>query len=73
MGQAQLACHMTWLDPIDDGEVVQQSVANWTAARVWANMWDQYCTNGSFHGQCANHGQDRDCDHHCECGQNHGR
>jgi len=26
--QAQLACYMAWLDPIDDGEMVQQSVAN---------------------------------------------
>jgi len=70
--QAQLACHVTWLDPIHDGEMVWQSVANWTAARVQANMWDQYCTNGSFHGRGANHGQDHDhdCDH--EHGQNHG-
>jgi len=31
---------MTWLDLIDDREMVQKSVANWTAARVWANMQD---------------------------------
>jgi len=41
VGQAQLACCMTWLDPIADGEMVQQSVANWTEARVQANIWDQ--------------------------------
>jgi len=42
---------MAWLDPIDDGEMVQQSVTNWTEAKVRANMWDQYCTKGSFHGR----------------------
>ncbi len=57
-GQAQLAHHVTWLDLIDDREMVQQSVANWSAARVWANMWDQHCTNGSCHGRGAAHGQD---------------
>ncbi len=56
--QAQLAHHMTWLDPIDDGEMVQQSVTNWTAARVQANMQDQYHKNGNFHGQGVDHGQD---------------
>jgi len=71
-GQAQLAHCVTWLDSIDDGEMVQQSVANWTAARVWANMQDQYCMNGSCHSQGADHGQDQDCDHDCEHGQNHG-
>jgi len=40
-GQAQLAHHMTWLDPIDDREMVQQAVANWTAARMQANVQDQ--------------------------------
>jgi len=70
--KAQLAHHMTWLDPIDDGEMVQQSVANWTAARVWANMQDQYCMNGSFHGRGVSHGQDRDRDHDHERGQNQG-
>jgi len=40
-GQAQLACHVTWLDPIADGEMVQQSVANCTKARVQANILDQ--------------------------------
>jgi len=47
VGQAQLVCCMTWLDLIDDGEMVQQSVANWTTARVQADMLDQYCMNGS--------------------------
>jgi len=72
VGQAQLACCMAWLDPIDDREVVQQSMANWTEAKVRANMWDQYCTKGSFHGRGANCGQDRDHDHECEHGQNQG-
>jgi len=49
---------MTWMDLIDDGEMLQQSMANWAAARVWANMQDQYCTNGSCHSQGAIHGQD---------------
>jgi len=48
-GLAQLAHHATWLDPIDDREMVQPSVANLTAARVQTNMWDQYCINGSHH------------------------
>jgi len=69
VGQAQQAHCVTWLDPIDDGEMVQQSVAKWTAARVWANMWDQYCMNGSFHGRVANYGQEQD---YCEHGQNCG-
>jgi len=47
---------------------VQQSVANWTAARVWANMQDQYHTNGSCHGQGADCGQDQDFDHDHEHG-----
>ncbi len=63
---------MTWMDPIDNGEMVQQSVANWTAARVQAIVQDQYCMNGSHHGQSADHGQDQDCDHDCEHGQNYG-
>jgi len=63
---------VTWFDPIDNGEMVQQSVANWTAARVQANMWDQYRMNGSFHGRGANCGQDQNCDHDYEHGQNHG-
>jgi len=67
-GQAQLAHCVTWLDPIDDGEMVQQSEANWTAARVQANMRGQYCMNGSFHGRGVNCGQDQDCDHDCEHG-----
>ena len=66
--QAQLAHHVTWLDPIDDGEMVRQSVANWTEAKVQANMRDQYHMNGSFHGRGANHGQDHDCDSDHECG-----
>jgi len=51
---------MAWLDPIDDGEMVQQSVVNWTTARVQANMQDQYGTNGSFYGQGVDCGQDQD-------------
>jgi len=39
------------MDPIDDGEMVQQSVSNWTEAKVWANMRDQYRMKGSFHGR----------------------
>jgi len=58
VAQAQLAHCMAWLDPIDDRGMVQQSVANWTEAKVWANMQDQYCTEGSFHSRSANHGQD---------------
>jgi len=30
VGQAQLVHCMAWLDLIGDGEIVQQSVANWT-------------------------------------------
>jgi len=71
-GQAQLAQCMTWLDSIDDGEMVWQSVANKIAARVQANMWDQYCMNGSCHSQGADCGQDQDCDCDHEHGQNHG-
>ena len=71
-GQAQLAHCMTWLDPIDDGEMVQQSVANWTEAKVQANMQDQYRTKGSFHSRGANCGQDQDCDCDHEHGQNQG-
>jgi len=70
--QAQLARCMAWLDPIDDGEMVRQSVANWTEAKVRANMWDQYRMKGSFHGRAANHWQDRDCDCDCEHGWNQG-
>ena len=68
--QAQLAHCVTLLDPIDDGEMVRQSVANWTEAKVQANMWDQYHTKGSFHGRGANRGHDRDRDHDHEHGQN---
>jgi len=64
VAQAQLARRMAWLDPIDDGEMVQQSVANWTEAKVQANMQDQYRTKGSFHGKGANRGQD--CDYDCD-------
>jgi len=72
VGQVQLACCMTWLDLIDDGEMVQQSVANWTEAKVRANMRDQYRTKGSFHGKGANHGQNRERDHDRERGRNQG-
>jgi len=58
VGQAQLARHMAWLDPIDDREIVQQSVANWTEAKVQENMRDQYCMKGNFLGRGANCGQD---------------
>jgi len=47
-------------------------VANWTEAKVWANMWDQYHMKGSFHGRGVNCGQDQDCDHDCEHGQKQG-
>ncbi len=57
-GQAQLAHCMAWLDPIDDGEMVRQPVANWTEAKVQANMQDQYRTNVSHHSQGADCGQD---------------
>jgi len=63
---------MAWLDPIDDGEMVQQSVANWTEAKVQANMWDQYRMKGSFHGKGVNRGHDCDHDHDCEHGRNQG-
>ena len=68
MAQGQLAHCVTWLDPIDDREIVRQSVANWTEAKVRANMRDQYCTKGSFHGKGANRGQDRDRDRDRERG-----
>jgi len=42
VAQGQLARRVTWLDPIDDREMVRQSVANWTEAKVRANMRDQY-------------------------------
>jgi len=45
VGQAQPAHRMAWLDPIDDGGMVQQSVANWT--RIQAKMLDQYSMSGS--------------------------
>jgi len=57
---------------IDDGEMVQHSVAKWTTVRVRANMRDQYCMNGSWHCQGVDHGQDCDHDSDCEHGQNHG-
>jgi len=63
---------VAWLDLIDDREMVQQSVANWTEAKVQANMQDQYHTKGSLHGQGADCGQDQDFDCDCECGQNQG-
>jgi len=63
---------MTWLDTIDDGEMVRQSVANWTEAKVQANMWDQYRMKGSFHSKGANRGHNRDCDRDCERGRNQG-
>jgi len=72
VAQAQLAHCLAWLDPIDDGEMVQQSVANWTEAKVQANMRDQYRTKGSFHGRGANCGHDRDHDHDHERGRNQG-
>jgi len=72
VAQAQLAHHVAWLDPIDDREMVQQSMANWTEAKVQANMWDQYHMKGSFHGRGENCGQDQDHDHDLECGQNQG-
>jgi len=68
VAQAQLARHMAWLDPIDDGEMVRQSVTNWTEAKVQANMRDQYRMKGSFHSRGANRGQDRDCDRDREHG-----
>jgi len=59
VGQVQLAHYVTWLDLIDDRKMVQQpSVANWTEAKLQANMWDQYCTNGSNHSQGVDHRQD---------------
>jgi len=70
--QAQLAHRVAWLDPIDDGEMVRQSVANWTEAKVQANMRDQYRTKGSFHGKGANRGHNHDRDHDHERGQNQG-
>jgi len=66
--QAQLAHHVAWLDPIDDGEMVRQSVANWTEAKVQANMRDQYRMKRSFHGKGANRGHNRDRDRDHECG-----
>ena len=72
MAQAQLAHRVAWLDPIDDGEMVQQSVASWTDTKVQANMWDQYHTKGSFHGRGANRGHDCDRDRDRERGQNQG-
>jgi len=72
VAQAQLARRVAWLDPIDDGEMVRQSVANWTEAKVRANMRDQYRTKGSFHGKGANRGQDRDRDRDRERGRNQG-
>jgi len=72
VAQAQLAHHVAWLDPIDDREMVQQSMANWTEAKVQANMRDQYCMKGSFHGRGANRGQDHDRDRDREHGQNQG-
>jgi len=72
VAQAQLAHHVAWLDLIDDREMVRQSVANWTEAKVQANMWDQYRMKASFHGRGANCGQDRDHDHYHERGQNQG-
>jgi len=68
VAQGQLTHRVTWLDPIDDGEMVQQSVANCTEAKVQANMRDQYRMKGSFHGKGANRGQDRDRDHDRERG-----
>jgi len=62
-GTSQLAHCITWLELIDDGELVQQLVAYWTAARVQANMLDEYCRNGSCHDQGVDHRQDWDCDH----------
>jgi len=70
--QAQLAHCVTWLDLIDDREMVQQSVSNWTEAKVQANMQDQYCMKRSFLSRGADCGQDQDCDHDCEHGQNQG-
>jgi len=32
-------------------------VANWTAAKVWANMQDQYHTHGSCQSRGADHGK----------------
>jgi len=49
-GTSPASPSMTWLDRIDDREMVQQSVAYWTTARMWANIWDKYCMNGSNHG-----------------------
>jgi len=72
VAQGQLARHVTWLDPIDDGEMVRQSVANWTEAKVRANMRDQYRMKGTFHGKGANRGQDRDRDRDRERGRNQG-
>jgi len=47
------------MELIDDGEMVQQSVANWT--RIQAKMLDQYSMSGSWHSKGA------DCDHFCGC------
>jgi len=64
--QAQLAHYVTWLDPNDDGEMVQQSVANWIAAGTSKHV-DHYGMNGSQHGQGVNYdfhcGHDGDCHH----------
>jgi len=62
---------MTWMDLIDDGQMVDQSVANWTAARVQASS-RYHERNGQQHGSqgAGNVNCGRDCDH--ECGQNCG-
>jgi len=49
-----LACHVSWMDPINEWGMVCQSVANWTAAMVCASMqhddgngWNQHGSQGA--------------------------
>jgi len=56
-----LACHVSWMDPINDGGMVHQSVANWTAAMVHTSMWHDDRNGWNQHGSqgVRNHSQNQ--------------
>jgi len=40
-GQAWPVQHVSWLEPINDHRLVQESIANWNCTRLHASLWQQ--------------------------------
>jgi len=72
LGQAQLAHCVSWLDLIDDWRNGVTVSGKLDCSQGVGKHVGSYCTNGSCHGQGADCGQDQDCDHDYEHGQNCG-